>query len=1331
MQRYWWPGYEMQLLAELQRQQNNAQFCDTLLQTEGISVPTHSCILAALSPYLSQKLSASPSPPSGQKHRLQLQPVKAQTLLKLVGLLYSGQLEVKGSVEHDDVLAVARQFGIADLVEGQKDEGMNVAELQEKRRSLGRFRENGRQAEESRWRDENRKMQDAQVQAEMVGRRDTDSPIEKRSCISIGTQTVKAGEKSVGSFIILSGQATPLSPESELKAQSLDFSVMLQPQSLTLDKQFCSTSCPGIYSMDKGAPSDGESPLNQSSGCVINPTSTPALFGETLTFPISLIDDSESPSREEGSGHQQSSESGDSLQALAEERTELENGKRNGMTADDRGDTEQPSQADIDEMPGEESTKSTVRHVGTKNMAKMKEMQQMMETTQISIRVKLRRRTKGEVWEVVSMRDADETLSVLASLRQDGCHHKRPETDLSDIPLPPSLVQPNPIQKPEWHILQPVTNSLTSPLHPNTSSDSQPPSSDCFTPNQNDGLKAAPVLQHQDSVEESDEQIERLLEDIMMGINILPNLERDFKKSHHLQLSHDGVLNISQDPVTQNDAGHNQMHAAVSAAGCVFNQDLGSQTCNSSADTGIHCCFTVQNQSSCSSLSSVLPDAAVIQQRQECSPHYYSSVRSMWQSDEMSHQNMPLSKSQECPHLDAPTTRSVIPSAFFSSGQKLHYPALWDLSSQDSQHNLEFLPLKNGNETQSMHTTVLSIPCMDDLRLPQCLSPLEPCTSATKHQPVPNNPVNLGNKVQQQPSLHGRPWLTENPGSLKFPLSAITCKENKSMSLPQDTNYNCLSKHRQEHLELNRQNEGILAESCTVKEVEERETLSSVQPNAAELKSDPRKMKEDNTAGNTMAPKRRTKRTSHPQDAASSLLAYKHVKIGDGTKSQINLSVCQVSLSSNNVLAKERGMATSSMNILSKPNQQSLVTESLREKPRISVANTAQTRIRTRGFLKKTEKSPSDTSPEDSLVAKPGAYRAQTANKQGVTNQKRGRPPKTKLKDPIPPNNNPALPEKMGSNEESQQKMDRNLPKEDLEKGDKTKQKCKKRRLNRSTEEGVIPPKKTISIESTDKPDAGINDIIPDVRKLGASKWPQMVTLKEFQKLIKRQHSKTRKLKESQETNGTVKDAESEGMVNRDSTYKESAKDKEMDIDITQPQDRVGSEQSPVISVTVDKNHNQVFSESTDGTDSSTKKTSFLCGGNQPVFSFDDLEEVVAKLAAEREQPLMNLYEGTACDVINNEGLSHSDTHLPQLNKPWHHNLYTRTPERTGPPLPGAGGIVSGCDQEEEEEVEVDVLLYSPVKVPQTGEREDGLINTEITLDEDEEEDVNEIDVTG
>lgn len=35
MQTYLWPGYERQLLGGLQGQQNSAQFCDTLLQTEG------------------------------------------------------------------------------------------------------------------------------------------------------------------------------------------------------------------------------------------------------------------------------------------------------------------------------------------------------------------------------------------------------------------------------------------------------------------------------------------------------------------------------------------------------------------------------------------------------------------------------------------------------------------------------------------------------------------------------------------------------------------------------------------------------------------------------------------------------------------------------------------------------------------------------------------------------------------------------------------------------------------------------------------------------------------------------------------------------------------------------------------------------------------------------------------------------------------------------------------------------------------------------------------------------------------------------------------------
>ncbi|XP_071361229.1 uncharacterized protein [Trachinotus anak] len=1339
MRRYSWPGYETRLLAELQRQQNSAQFCDTLLQTEGISVPTHRCVLAALSPYLSQKLSASPSPPSGQKYQLQLQTVKAQTLLKLVGLLYSGELEVKGGTEQNDVLAVARQFGIANLVEGQEDGGMKEAELQE--RSRRSCRENGFHAEESRGRNESRKMQDAQVQAEVAGRMDTASPAEKRSCISTGTQTVKAGVKSVGSSVSLSSQATPPAPESAPSvAQSLDFTAMLQPQSIALDKQCCSTFCPVIPTMPTGASSNGESMLNQSSGSLKNPTSTRVFSSDTLTPPISLNDDSGSSRPQEDSTYQQSPELGGSIQALAaEERTELESRKRSGKMADGRGDRGRPSQANSDEMPGEERGKSTEeRQVGMKSLARMKQLQQMMETTQISIKVKLRRRTKGELWEVVNMQDTEETLSVLASLKQDGSSHKRPDKDPSNVPPPSSTAQPGLIQRPDCHILQPTTTSLLiSPPQPNTSSDSQTLSSDCFTPNQNNGFEVAPFLQLQGSVEESDEQIEKLLEDIMMGLNILPNLERDSKKSHYLQPSQDGVPTVSQIPGQQNDTGHSQMHTAVSAAGCVFYQDLETQSYKSSTSTGIHCCFTAQNQPSCSTLSSVLLDDAVIQQQEGGSPQNHSSVRSMWQRDGMSHQSTPLSKSQECLHPEPPT-RSVMPSAFLSAGQKLHYAVFQEPTPQDDQHILELLPLNN--ETQSIHS--LCLPSMDDLQLPRCLSPLEPSTSSTKHQPALNNPLNIGVKIQ--PSLHKRPWLTEDPGSLQFPLSAITQRDNKSVSSPQDTNCSCWSKQQQENLKLNPQNGGTWAESCTVKEIEKREAVSACEQNAAEWKSDQRRMKEGDTTRDAIAPKRKKKKcTSHLQDAAGSLLAHKHVKVSDGTKSQINLSVCQVSLSSNNVLAKNTEMATNSLNIASKlagkPNQLTPVTG-----PGV---NTDLTRIRTRGFLKKAQES-SDTSP-DTLFPITMAHRDKIVNKQRVTSRKRGRPPKIQLQEFTYLNNNLVVVEKKNRNEESQQKMDNNLPKADLENGDKTKPRGKKRRINRSTEVGVIPLKKTAGIESNGKPDADI-EIIPDIRKPGTPKRPQMVTLKEFKNLIKRQHSKIRKSKESQETNETVRDAENEGMASRDGTCKESTKEIKMDIDITQPQDGGGSDESQVIiSVTVDKNHNQISKELTDennksqrdDTGNSTGMDTSLFSEAPPVFSFDVLEEEVAKLAAEREQPLTNPDEGTTCDAgesnttqqiaITDEGLSHSDTHQPQEIKLLsEHNSHPQTP------LSDAGGILrtSGWDEdkeEEEEEVEVDVLLYSPLKVPQTRECDDGLNNMEITPDEEEEEDVNEIDVTG
>ncbi|XP_045904502.1 uncharacterized protein LOC123970491 [Micropterus dolomieu] len=1300
MQRYRWPGYEVQLLRELQKQQNSAQFCDTLLQTEGISVPTHSCILAALSPYLSQKLSASPSPPSGQKRRVQLQAVKAQTLLKLVGLLYSGELEVKGSVEQNDVLSAARHFGITDLLEGQKDGGMKERDLQIK--CFGSSRE----------RNESRIMQDAQVQAEMTGRRATDAPIEKRTCVSTGTQTVKAGEKTVG-FTHCDQTKPPTSEPATSVAQSLDCFISLPPQNITPEKHLCSTSFPPIPSMPSGAPSDGESTLDRSSDSITNPSSTSPLSSSGKIFPLPVNDDLDPPTPQEDGTYQQSLEFGNHVRVLAEEGTGLEDAK----TADYRENREQPScRASRDDVLEEERGNSTEKrrvhaNIGMKSLAKMKRMQHMMETTQISIKVKLRRRTKGEVWEVVSVKDTDETLSVLTSRKQDGSNHKRPQTDLTNGEPPPSSIQPGPVHK---QILQPATTSSPEPApHPNTTSDSQPLSSDCFTPNQNDGLESVPLPQPPAPVEESDEQIEKLLEDIMMGLNILPNLDRDCKKSAHLQPSHAGAPTVCQVPVAENYRAQSRMHAAVSAAGCVYYQDFGTQIHHSLS-------ATARNQPSCSSLSSLRPQR---------SPQYHTTVPPMGQRDGTSHLGVPLSESQTCPYPEAPTTRSDIPAACYSSGQKLYYPACQELSSQDPPNSLEFLPLTNGNEEQSPHS--FSLPCIGDLRLPRCLSPLEPSASAAKHQPVLSNSVNHNSKIQ--PSLHGRPWLTEIPGSLQFPLSAITNRENKHTSVPQDTNRSCWSKQGQKCQKLNPQNT----------RADEGRTISACNQNVAELKPNPRKVKGSSKCehGSAAAPKKKKRTcTSRPQDAASSLSACKDMKVGDG---QINLSVCSVSLSSNNVLAKEREMATGSSampsKLVGKPNEPPTIRERRRRKTRgPGDLGSDQPRIRTRGFLKKSQGTPSNTGPQGSSVLKPMACTAEIVYKQEVTHcrRKRGRPRKIQLAK-SPSDSSPAIIEKMSNSVESEQQIDNNLLKE--EEAEKTKRRSRKRKRNRSEVE-VIPRKTTI-VESTCEAKADNNgEIISAERKL---KRPRLVTLKEFQKLIKCQNSKTRKGKESQdkETEETARDLEE--------------LPKETEINLTRPRNRDGIEDSHAIfNVTVDKNHNQIFTKSPaeygksqrDDTNGSTSKENSLCGGQyHPVFSFDVLGEEGAKVAGDRDHPLKNPEEAPeACDAGVSDTVTYTgdssrlccDTELPQEDqRPSDPNLDPQTPEITGLPLSDAVGFrkSTGCDQEEEEEeeVEVDVLLYSPDKVPQSSECEICLDNMEVTPEEEEEEDVHEIDVTG
>lgn len=184
---------------------------------------------------------------------------------------------------------------------------------------------------------------------------------------------------------------------------------------------------------------------------------------------------------------------------------------------------------------------------------------------------------------IIRLRRRSMTISFFL---KDVSNHRRPQRELKNIQPPPCIAHLYAPQKPETQIPQPATTkSPAPPPHPNTLSDSQPFSSDYFNPNHNGELVSAPLPQPQGPAEESDEQIEKLLEDIMMGLNILPNLERDCKKSHHLSRTFDGA--ICQIAVTENAAGQSEMHTAVTAEDCVCYQDCGTQSGHSSTDTGI------------------------------------------------------------------------------------------------------------------------------------------------------------------------------------------------------------------------------------------------------------------------------------------------------------------------------------------------------------------------------------------------------------------------------------------------------------------------------------------------------------------------------------------------------------------------------------------------------------------------------------------------------------------------------------------------------------------------------------------------------------------------
>lgn len=130
-------------------------------------------------------------------------------------------------------------------------------------------------------------------------------------------------------------------------------------------------------------------------------------------------------------------------------------------------------------------------------------------------------------------------------------------------------------------------------------------------------------------------------------------------------------------------------------------------------------------------------------------------------------------------------------------------------------------------------------------------------------------------------------------------------------------------------------------------------------------------MSEDEPRGGGVATQlvcKKKKRLRRPEEAYI-------VEVRDGVQTRLHLSACCVSLSSNNVLAKEREMAVSS---------------SGKAKGTRSVCRVSS-KIRTRGFLRKIQEASSQTNGKDAFVSQPAACESDTVDNGEVAPFKRKR----------------------------------------------------------------------------------------------------------------------------------------------------------------------------------------------------------------------------------------------------------------------------------------------------------------------------------------------------
>lgn len=134
----------------------------------GVSVPAHGCVLSALSPVFSGALANTPSVLVGHSRLVRLQAVPARALLKLVGFLYSGEMEGEGLGELQDVIDAAHRLGFSHLMDGLR------RQMNGQQDKAVRWTEVGLQTE-----DDEKEKKDAKVQI----------MLERKSLVHSGIQT--------------------------------------------------------------------------------------------------------------------------------------------------------------------------------------------------------------------------------------------------------------------------------------------------------------------------------------------------------------------------------------------------------------------------------------------------------------------------------------------------------------------------------------------------------------------------------------------------------------------------------------------------------------------------------------------------------------------------------------------------------------------------------------------------------------------------------------------------------------------------------------------------------------------------------------------------------------------------------------------------------------------------------------------------------------------------------------------------------------------------------------------------------------------------------------